>query len=165
LLGTAVDYVIRNTNVPVLVVKQRPHVDYRILLIPTDFSDRSTAALLSAAQLFPDAAIHLVHAHSVPLERRLDTPPNRTEVERQAQEKFEGYLNSPAFPPELRTRVNQRLGYGDKHLVIGKAIEDVRAEFVVLASRGRSALGQAIIGNTIQGLLSSIAQDTLVVRP
>ncbi|MDQ6433075.1 universal stress protein [Mesorhizobium sp. LHD-90] len=163
-LGTAVEYVLRHAAAPVLVVKQRPRHGYRTMLVPTDFSDHSHAALLTAANLFPDAIIHLVHAYQVPFEGRLDTPPNRTEIERAVQADLDGYLGNSAFLPELRARVHGRLGYGERHIVIGEAIQDIDPDIVVLASRRRSALGHALLGSSAHTLLSSIATDTLVIK-
>ncbi|MEL7444832.1 MAG: universal stress protein, partial [Pseudomonadota bacterium] len=67
-IGTAVDYVLRNTTKPVLVVKQRPRSRYKHIIAGTDFSEGSAHAIVKAAEMFPDAQIHIVHAWHVPFE-------------------------------------------------------------------------------------------------
>src|SRR3546814_4410211 len=62
LLGTVVDHIVRRAQAPVLVGRRRPAHPYRRIVVATDLSDCSRAALLSAARLFPGADFTLVHA-------------------------------------------------------------------------------------------------------
>src|SRR3546814_5600767 len=52
LLGTAVDHIVRNAQAPALVVRCRATGPYERVVVATDLSDCSRAALLSAARLF-----------------------------------------------------------------------------------------------------------------
>ena len=65
-LGTSVDYVLRNTRRPVIVVKQRPRSPYRHIFAGTDFSAGSAHAIEKAVKLFPKAEMHIVHAWRIP---------------------------------------------------------------------------------------------------
>src|SRR3546814_17395754 len=66
LLGTAVDHIVRNAHAPALVVRCRATGPYERVVVATDLSDCSRAALLFAASLFPGSALTVVHAFTVP---------------------------------------------------------------------------------------------------
>ena len=164
LLGTAVDHVVRNADVPVLVVKQRPHGQYGRMLVATDLSDCSRAALLEAAELFPDAAINLIHAYHVPYEGWLNSEEVRTEIGDEAQQAMSAFLNDPALSDALRERITAKLDYGETATVVAKALEDSAADLVVLGTHGHGGLVHATIGSTAESLLSWVKPDTLMVR-
>lgn len=164
LLGTAVDHVIRHADVPVLVVKQRPRGPYRRILAATDFSPPSRAALLKAAELFPDAAIDLVHAYHVPYEAWLNSEEVRAEVQEEAQHEMSAFLNDSALPDSLRQRITPRLDYGETDRVMATALAESNADLVVLGTHGCSGLAHAAIGSTAESLLSWVKPDTLMVR-
>ena len=65
-LGTAVDFILRHTECPTLVVKHRARAPYGHIVVGTDFSPASAHAIIEAARLFPDTRIHVVHAWHVP---------------------------------------------------------------------------------------------------
>lgn len=164
LLGTAVDHVVRHADVPVLVVKQRPRGPYRRILAATDFSSPSRAALLKAAELFPDAAIDLVHAYHVPYEAWLNSDEVRSEIREEAQQELSAFLNDPALPESLRQRITARLDYGETDRVMATALAETNADLVVLGTHGCSGLAHAAIGSTAASLLSWVNADTLMVR-
>ena len=65
-LGTAVDYLLRNTTRPVLVVKNRVRAPYDQIIAGTDFSAGSANAIVEATRMFPGVPVHLTHAWEVP---------------------------------------------------------------------------------------------------
>ena len=117
-IGTAVDHVIRHATAPVLVVKQRPHGPYSSILVATDYSSCSRQARLTAAALFPDAALHLIHAYHVPYEGWLRSDEVKQEVTREAQVELGAFVQDPAIPDTVRARISARLGYGKPHTVV-----------------------------------------------
>lgn len=163
-IGTAVDYVVQMSKVPVLVVKQRPHGPYRIMLVATDLSDCSRAALLKAAEMFPTIPIHLVHAWRVPFAAWLDSHLMREEVERDARRGLEAFLDHPLITPDVRQRTTARLDFGETEPVVARALRESGADLVVLGTHGQSAGGYATIGSTAESLLSWIGADTLMIR-
>lgn len=164
ILGTAVDYIIRHAEAPVLVVKQRPRGPYRTVLVATDLSAPSRAALVRAADLFPDAALHLVHASQLPYESWLDSKEARTELQADVRHRLDEFLAHPDVPQALRDRVQIHLDYGEVAPVIDKALTETRADLLVLGAVGASGLVQAALGSTTASLLAWVPQDTLVVR-
>lgn len=163
-IGTAVDHVVRHATAPVLVVKRRPHGPHTSVLVATDYSSCSRQALLTAARLFPDAAIHLVHACPLPSEGWLRSEEVKLEVIREAQTELDTFLHDPVIPDDVRGRINSRLGYGECDTVVLNTADEVGADLVVLGTNGRSGFVRAVIGSTAEELLRCVEADTLMVR-
>lgn len=162
--GTAVDHVVRRAEVPVLVVKQRPRGPYRSILVASDFSTCSRSALLGAATLFPDAALHLVHACHLPRESWLRSDGIKEEIAGYARRELDAFLTDPAIPESVRARVTPHLGYGELHDVVIRTARETGADLVALGTHGRSGFVRAIIGSAAQELLRWVPCDTLMLR-
>lgn len=164
-VGTAVDYILRNTVKPALVVKNRPSQPYRSIVAATDFSVASAEAIVRAAQMFPKAAVHIVHAWHLPFDgweqdRSIET---RTEKDFAAQMEY--------FVAELAAR-EARLADATTQLVRGGPVHAVRKALqldpralVVVGSYGASGLRQAVVGSVTSDLLRQIEADVLVINP
>ncbi len=162
LLGTAVDYVIRHSQVPTLVVKKRPVKPYRRIACATDFYPPSRQALETAADLFPDATFELIHAYHVPFEGWQKAEYVRKDVEKAERKVFDEFMTE--LRPETRDRVTPRLVYGSPGGALRKDIRESEADLLVLGTHGESALRHATIGSTANELLRSLPIDTLVVK-
>ena len=161
-LGTAVDHIIRNAERPVLVVRCRPVGPYRRLVVATDLSNCSRAALLTAAALFRDAVITLVHAFHVPYEGWVKSADAKADVRAEAQEELEAFLAD--VDPTVLARVDARLVEGETGTVIVQEIARTEADLLVLGTHGRSGFTRATIGRQAEGLLSAVNADVLMVR-
>lgn len=164
ILGTAVDHIVRHASMPVLVVKKKPHCPYKRLLIATDFSDCSRAALITASHMFPDAVLHLVHAFHVPFEGWLDSQEARGEWRDMAQQEMDEFLAHPNLDDGLRERMQPLLAYGSVQMEIFKAIKKLEPDLLVLGTHGRGGVVRATIGSQASDMLSSMPVDTLMVR-
>ncbi|WP_395334037.1 universal stress protein [Novosphingobium sp. BL-8H] len=163
-LGTAVDYLIRHAEVPVLVVKQRPRRLYRRILAPTDFSPASKAAILAAARLFPDAAIRVVHVFHVGFEGWGVADHVREETLARAEGGMAEFLGAAEFAAVSPGRIESTLASGEPESAVGQAIEDWDADLVVLGTQGSGGLRRVTGGSRASSLLSWIRPDTLMVR-
>lgn len=163
-LGTAVDYLIRHADVPVLVVKQRPRALYRRVLVPTDFSPASRQAILTAADLFPDAAIRVVHVFHVGFEGWGVADHVREETLARAETAMAEFLASDDLAGIAPGRIESALASGEPEGAVGQAIDDYDADLVVLGTQGGGVLRQLTGGSRVNSLLSWIRPDTLVVR-
>ncbi|MBB5986448.1 universal stress protein [Sphingobium lignivorans] len=163
-LGTAVDYVVRHADTPVLVVKQRPHAPYARLLIASDLSDCSRAALITAVRLFPAAHVRLVHAYHVPYEAWLDSEEGHTQLLCEVERDVAQFLSHPDISTALRGRIEIDLRFGSTDGAIRRSLAEDRPDLVVLGTHGKSALAHAVIGRTAEALLSWVPVDTLMVR-
>ena len=162
LLGTSVDYVIRHSPVPTLVVKNRPARAYRHIVCATDFYPPSRKALEKAADLFPDAQFQLIHAYHVPFEGWQKAEYVRKDIEKAERKVFGEFLNE--LRPETRDRVTPQLVYGSPGGALRKEIIESEADLLVLGTHGESALRHATIGSTANELLRSLPIDTLVIK-
>jgi nucleotide-binding universal stress UspA family protein len=149
---------------PVLVVKKKPHYPYKRLLVATDFSDCSRAALITALHMFPDAVLHLVHAFHVPFEGWLDSQEARGEWRDMAQQEMDEFLAHPDLDDGSRERMQPLLAYGSVQMEIFKAIKKLEPDLLVLGTHGRGGVVRATIGSQASDMLSSMPVDTLMVR-
>lgn len=163
-IGTAVDHVVRHATVPVLVVKNRPRKPYTSILIASDYSNCSRAALNAAARLFPDATLNLIHAFHVPYEAWLSSREVKDEVAAQAQEQLDNFIMSLDTPEDVRQRISGHLGYGETPSVMLRALNEIGADLVVLGAHGRSGFVRTVMGSMAEELLQVLPVDTLVVR-
>src|SRR3546814_15708547 len=77
---------------PALVVRCRATGPYERVVVATDLSDCSRAALLSAARLFPGSDLTVVHAFHVPYEAWLKSDDVKDYVRTEAQKGLEAFL-------------------------------------------------------------------------
>lgn len=72
IMGSTTKKIIRSLDIPALVIKNSEIIDYRYILVPTDFTMESKKAVESTFKLFPACRINLLHVYSVPFENRLN---------------------------------------------------------------------------------------------
>ena len=160
LLGTTVEKLARQSPVPILVVKTRPRHPYKTVLVGTDFSDASRAALVATAGLFPDAAITLLHCARPVLGGMRD----RTQASgamQLAQRDFQEFFKT--IPSELHRRVEILTEERPLEEVVDAFFADRGLDLLVLGSKARGAVVHALLGSTADRLLSSARCDVLVV--
>lgn len=161
-LGTAVDHIVRNAAKPVLIVKRRITGPYRSLLVAADLSDCSRAALLTAASLFPEATITLVHVFHVPYEGWIKSDDSRACVRTQAQGELDAF--TAGIDPAVRERTRACILEGEIGTAIAQELSRTNADLLVLGTHGRSGFGHATIGSHAEALLSAVNVDVLMVR-
>ncbi len=163
-LGTAIDYVLRHTSKPVLVVKNRAAHAYSQIIAGTDFSVGSAHAIIEAARMFPDAAIHIVHAWHVPFSAWQQ---DRYVVDETAQgeaEKMEDFLSELMARETRLAEATTELVQGTALQAINKGLKRDPTALVVLGSHGTSGFRQAAIGSVTSDLLRCVEADVLVVN-
>ena len=162
-LGTAADHVLRHCRQPVLVVKRRPRGPYRNIGVATDFSEPSLNALLRAAELFPDAPLHLIHAFRVPFEGWQKAEPVRDKVRDAEAAVFDEYMSK--VPADVARRVTKHMPYGGLHKAITSVVEAEQLDLLVLGSHGESGFRHAALGSQANALLLTSTLDTMVISP
>ena len=161
-LGTITDRLLRQSKIPVLVVKARPQRPYSQLVCATDFHAPSRDAAIHAAGMFPALPLALVHAYHVPFEGWQKAEYLKEQVRDAEKGVFDDFLQE--FPEHLHGRLEQRLVYGSPRRAICKVAQDISADLVVLGTHGESGFRHATIGSTANELLQSLPMDTLVIR-
>jgi nucleotide-binding universal stress UspA family protein len=161
-LGTAVDYLVRNATVPVLVVKERPRGAYDGIVVGTDFSERSARALSTAAELF-DGPITLVNAFGRPFPGRLGGDTSLELGEVWSREEMSRFLATPELAPWVGA-VTCHCVESDPASAIEQFAQLHRSPVAVVGAHGWGSIAHALLGSRASDLLTSIAHDTLVVR-
>ena len=72
IMGSTTKKIIRELEVPTLVIKNETLKDYKNILMPTDFTDESKTALTETLKLLPNSFVKLLHVYSVPFSDRLN---------------------------------------------------------------------------------------------
>ncbi|MEM6858982.1 MAG: universal stress protein [Pseudomonadota bacterium] len=163
-MGTAVDYVLRNTTKPVLIVKKRVRDDYDQIVAGTDFSAGSAHAIIEASKLFPNAKIHVTHAWHVPFEgfQRDGYVADETEGEHaKALREFVAKLNErePGLPEITTGHIR-----GGPFDAVRDGLESYPNALVVLDSHGASGFKEATLGSNTGDILRFVEADMLVVN-
>ncbi len=164
LLGTLVDTLVRSSDIPVLIVKQRPQGRYKRILAATDFSSCSRRAIEVSAKFFPEIPVRLAHAYHTPYSGWLSSESVAKDTREEAEEELTAFLTQPDFSDSLRGRLSPEIVYGDINAAIHHQIETFDPDLVALGTHGKSGFVQATIGSVATDLMSWIPADTLVVR-
>ncbi len=159
MLGSTVDRLLRRDRASLLVVRERAHAPYRHLLVASDFSTPSRAALRHAHALFPEARITLLHAVDPPMlgvaADVIDPPIAQPDAQGQA------FLRE-AVPDAGRFEL--RVEHGDAARLVQQYVETFAPDLVVVGSHGRSAAYEVVIGSVARRIAATSSADTLVVR-
>lgn len=163
-LGTAVDYVLRHTTKPVLIVKKRTREAYDQIVAGTDFSPGSAHAIIEAARMFPEAKVHISHAWHVPFEGFQRDGYVATETEGDEAKRLS------EFAKQLAER-EPRLADATTGLVRGGAFDAVKDglnrypnALVAVGSHGATGFRQATLGSNTSDILRFLDADILVVN-
>lgn len=165
LLGNTVEKLVRNANVPVLVVKSRPRGPYRNVVVATDFSEGSRCALEVAIALLPAAQVSLFHAYDVVFEGFIDDKmAAREAMAHQVMMESQAFLAAtPAVAASGRS-ITVVCEYGEVGTLLQDLVQVRGVDLVVLGTEGRSGLAGLLLGSVAQRLLGGLAVDVLVVR-
>lgn len=167
-LGTTAQRLLQTSPCPVLVVKRPAAAPYTQLLLPTDFSDSSRAAIQAAAALFPHAVLHLAHAFEMPFDgvMRVDIDADakrryRQQSERELTARLHRLADELGLPAAQR-----RLHVANGHPLrcIARWVRSTAADLVVMAAGGRSALERFFIGSVSQQTVMQARADVLLLR-
>jgi len=160
LIGSTVQWLARTSKIPVLIVHRRVHGPYRRIVVASDFSPSSRRALDTLGALFPDAHPTLFHAFDVPFLGLIDANRDSTveQVRAAALAEAREFLAN-AGRPMLPLRVE----HGDPAITLRDHARNNDTELVVVASHGRSALYNLMIGSVAQQILDLVPCDTLLV--
>lgn len=131
------------------------------ILVPTDGSELSNAALEEALDLFPDAdvhALHVVQTSQVPTEGA-DTYADVADEEAEAAlETAAGIADD--HDREIQTSTKE--GHAAKTIV--SFAEDNDVEYIVMGSAGRSGVSRLLMGSVAEMVVRHAPCSVMVVR-
>lgn len=165
ILGRTVETLLRRVGIPILIVRNRPRTAYRHILVTTDFSDTSANALQVAASFFPDHTLHLLHAFDMPrVDDRRDLPLQIESFKYTRDVDLTAFVTATLLPEDARRRIVRLVEYGKPAQLVRDYVHERGADLVVLGTRGRGSMLEALIGSTAKNILQSLPCDALVVR-
>ncbi len=166
LAGSVAEAVLRRAPCPVLALRgpERPKSgEIRVILHPTDFSDRSEDALRVARGLARDHGARLVLVHAAPIGVPLDgvpMMPTDPTVYREALDEIRGRLDGPDLKGPVETMVME----GEPSTEILRAAEELGCDLIVMGTHGRTGLGRLLMGSVAEAVLRHASCPVLTVR-
>ncbi len=164
-LGRTIDSLLRQTRVPVLIVRDPVQGEYRSVLVASDFSELSRPALEAAASFFPRQTLSVLHAYQLSQSTFVDDAVALDELcrGRAARQEAE-FFHGLDFLWSDRPRPRVILEQGKPCQIVHRYVASGRADLVALGTRGRGAFAQAFLGSTAKEIITSLPCDALVVR-
>lgn len=163
LIGTTVERLARRAGLPLLIVKGRTEAEYRQLMAATDFSECSRTALTTAVDLFPMAAITLLHAYHVRLETLRGREGPAAAQQADIAYELDAFLSATALPPATQALLDVSVDYGDVCQVARDQVQANGVDLAIVGTHGRSALATAMLGSTARALVGCLECDVLLV--
>lgn len=164
-LGSAVDRLLRRSPVPLLVVRKRGRQPYRHIVVATDFSASSRYALQSAMRAFPQQMLGIFHAYDAPLSGFVsDKGEHQQQFRDIAAEEAATFLAGLDFSGLMGQQPEVLLHYGAPDQVLSAYANDEDVDLVVMATHGRTALADVLIGSVAGRLVDAVPCDVLVIR-
>jgi nucleotide-binding universal stress UspA family protein len=165
ILGKTVEQLLRRLPVPILVVRNRVADTYRHVLVTTDFSDPSARALQVALRFFPQQPLYLLHASEAPYSTLAPDAARHAERFQEARaDDLSTFLASIYLSADDRRRLVPLIEPGPPQQLIREYVQMQGADLVVLGTRGRGAVLEALLGSTAKSILATLPCDALVVR-
>lgn len=161
-LGTAVDYLVRESRVPVLVVKRRARQPYDRLVVATDFSSAATHAIIAAAELIPDVPILLVHAYQASFEAFLEHDSTAPVIHSEAVQSMARLISE--LPASLRPRIDTIIEEGLFANALSKIINNPGCALLVLGTTSKRGHSHYLSSHDAWTLPTYQPSDVLLVR-
>jgi nucleotide-binding universal stress UspA family protein len=167
--GTTAERIIRGSNVPVLLVKDRPNNPYRRLVVGVDFSVYSRRAIEFAIDFVPSGEFHLVHAYDVPFKGFLYGHDIRKQISKKHQIQFQKMIEDEmaAFLGGFESKglmIKRVMQEGPAREVIHRQVRRLKPDLLVVGTHGRTGVAHALLGSVAEDLLSQPPCDVLAVK-
>lgn len=167
--GTTAERIVRASNVPVLLVKDRAASPYRQIIVGVDFSVYSRRAVEFAIKFVPGGHFHLVHAYDVPFKGFLYGPDTQRKVSKHHQAQFRKMIDEEmaTFLSGLEPnppRIERMMQEGTTQEVIHRQVEQLKPDLLVIGTHGRAGVAHAVLGSVAEDLLRKPPCDVLAVK-
>lgn len=162
LVGTTVDRLAPQAEVPILIAKTRPRI-YEEVLVGTDFSAYSANALSTAASYFPFARLTLLHGWQVPFAGFLDKGEFREDWRAETLRASEVFVGQAALSDEQRGRIKTLVEHGPPEMLVHAYMRDHGVDLVVVAAQSGKGVLDRRLGGTAKRILETAPGDVLLV--
>lgn len=167
-LGSTAERLLRKSTRPLLMVRRPVRADYQRILLPVDFSPRTSRTLQLLHQLAPAAHLTLLHVFEVPFEGMLrhagvddqQIIQLREEARQQAARAMEALRCSELLQG---CTVDTLLVSGDPALQILQQASLRDCELIVMGRRGQGLLDELLLGSVTKHVVAHAGCDLLVL--
>ncbi len=163
LRGSTIDRLLRQSTVPVLIVRDPVDGDYRNILMTTDFSPSSRAALQAAHSYFPAARLTLFHAYDVPYGIYLERSEVAQQFESERDKSARQFLADAGLPPQNADKVRRIIEYGAPDGLLRKYHAEFRHHLAVISTRGGGRVYETLVGGTGRKIAEAVPGDVLFI--
>lgn len=165
-LGSTVDWLVRHSQLPVLVVRERARSAYRSLVAASDWSPSSKHALESTTGVFPESAVSILHGFDVPFLGMLESSRDSAigQTREQALADGRAFMNELTMPVGAGDLPRLVVEHGDPARLLRLYAQQYDIDLAVVGTHGRSALFDVVIGSVAKRILEQAPIDVLIVR-
>lgn len=147
--------------------------DYRVVVVPFDFSEHARAALREAVELSRrlDADLHLVHVMQSPMylysfayagEAAAVSPPiDMTEIREDALKSLREIIAEIEFSGKIEAHVLEGANIAD---TVRATAENLDADLIVMGTHGRTGLAHVFLGSVAERTLRTAPCPVLTVQ-
>jgi nucleotide-binding universal stress UspA family protein len=161
ILGRTAGRLFRRSQVPLLVVKDRPRRPYENIVFATDLSDCSRYALESTARFFSGQRLTIFHAYRSPSGLITESAllrQYRVEVEQEVRAFLAGADKSA---PDWR-QPHLLIEDGPPNFLLRDYVRDKEVDLLVLGTH-RSSFFEIFVGSVAKTILDDVPCDALVI--
>lgn len=165
--GSTAWKVLRESDQPVLLVRNPALEAYRRVAVAFDFSVHSEEALRLAHRFRPEE-VSVVHAYHVPYEGFLYGPDTASDVREQARTELAGAVGDVMasvrveFPDAVEPR--SLPCHGEPLETLWQQCRQLNADLLAIGTHGRTGLAHAVFGSVAESLLRNPPCDVVAVR-
>lgn len=171
--GTTATGCVRRCGVKTLLVREDQVSAFGVVLACADFSDTSREAVAQASRIaaMDGATMHVAHAFAPPWERlhyRAPTAQASPDFRKQFRDGLERRLRAfwqeaagPNQPSNVTLHLLDRASHG---AAITQLAHELRADLVVLGTRGRTNLRDLLLGSTAERVLRDAPCSILTIN-
>jgi nucleotide-binding universal stress UspA family protein len=163
-LGALVPELARRANAPVLVVKKRLHTEPRRVVVATDLTDTSHAALELALGLFGPERLTLFNAFSIPYRGLAGDPQELERTMRPAVIEECRALLTEVAGAAAASRVEIVAELGAPAPILAKFVADRDIDLVVTGTYGHQGVMNVLLGSTAMDIMAEVSCDVMVAR-
>ncbi len=165
LLGSTTSSLIRESGIPVLVVKKKPAQAGDRMIVASDLSEGSRPALQAALDYFRPAALTFMHVLDPPFQNWVDDKHSyRREAQAQGVVDCREFL-SRTLRTDAATDVSIVTEVGDPATTLAAYVADHDVDLVVAGTHGRTGAMHVLIGSVAARIAEEVPCDILVVPP
>jgi len=167
-LGSVTERVIGQASVPVLALNpdgEAVHYPYRHVLVPTDGSECAAAALDRAVAIAKaaGATLHVLSVVDVPSTGIDASTEFQIDALREAASEVVEDATATAEQASVDSVVERIEVAGSVSRAIGSYVEETDVDLVVMGTRGRTGLGEYLLGSTTERTVRTTAVPVLTV--